>query len=193
MSSCGIQLGARWQFCSTTQMPLFAPSAISAAALGPCPWPRETATRREAISRSPVKGGGQSVREMQQPGGGASRVAAIHTLPTCKLQQSRRGVGAGREYEDERCDGGRVGIAGMQVERRRLDIPDGRGGGPCVGEAERWGMPGEDNKVKNGEICKGKTCRPPPPLSHFLPRLASTNSCTAGTTLSGRMQRTTNT
>eukprot|EP00955_Chlamydomonas_euryale_P023543 248973-Chlamydomonas_euryale.AAC.1 len=54
LSSDGIQLGARWQFCSTTHNPLLAPSSMSAAALGPCPCPSDTACSRAAMSRSPA-------------------------------------------------------------------------------------------------------------------------------------------
>jgi len=46
LSSVGIQLGARWQFCSTTQQPDDCASVIRAAALGPWPWPREMAVNR---------------------------------------------------------------------------------------------------------------------------------------------------
>lgn len=46
LSSVGIQLGARWQFCSTTQQPDACASAMRAAAFGPWPWPREMADSR---------------------------------------------------------------------------------------------------------------------------------------------------
>lgn len=46
LSRVGIQLGAKWQFCSTTQQPEAWASAMSAAALGPWPWPREMAENR---------------------------------------------------------------------------------------------------------------------------------------------------
>lgn len=37
----GIQVTAKWQFWSTTQSPVFWPSAIIFWASGPCPWPRD--------------------------------------------------------------------------------------------------------------------------------------------------------
>lgn len=43
--------------CSTTHIPLWAPSAISAAALGPCPCPSDTAVNREAMLHSPTEEG----------------------------------------------------------------------------------------------------------------------------------------
>jgi len=36
-----IQVTARWQFCRTTQSPVFCPYWIIFSATGPCPWPSE--------------------------------------------------------------------------------------------------------------------------------------------------------
>lgn len=41
LSSVGIQLVARWQFCSTTHVPSLMALSIIWAAMGPCPCPRE--------------------------------------------------------------------------------------------------------------------------------------------------------
>mmetsp|Transcript_36834 Transcript_36834/g.85617 ORF Transcript_36834/g.85617 Transcript_36834/m.85617 type:complete len:204 (-) Transcript_36834:523-1134(-) len=40
-SSCGIQLAARWQFCSRTQLPRSVAATMRRSAMGPWPWPRE--------------------------------------------------------------------------------------------------------------------------------------------------------
>ena len=37
----GIQVTAKWQFCSTTQSPVFWPYCIIFSATGPWPWPNE--------------------------------------------------------------------------------------------------------------------------------------------------------
>ena len=41
-SSVGIQDTAKWQFCSTTQVPSFTPLSTMRRAIGPCPWPRDS-------------------------------------------------------------------------------------------------------------------------------------------------------
>lgn len=110
---------------------------------------------------------------------------------TCKLQQGCCRVRSGRKHKDERRDRRRVGVAGMQVERGRLDIPSERA-------QARW----VDERQQNAGLdpsCEPSTPSQANPASlsyqsflptHFLPRFCSTNSCTAGTTLSGRMHRT---
>ena len=40
-SSDGIHDGAKWQFCSRTQLPSTTAFSISAVAIGPWPWPSE--------------------------------------------------------------------------------------------------------------------------------------------------------
>ncbi len=40
-SRIGIQVTAKWQFCNTTQSPVFCPYWIIFSATGPCPWPKE--------------------------------------------------------------------------------------------------------------------------------------------------------
>ena len=37
LSRVGMKLGARWQFCSSTQLPICLASSMAACALGPCP------------------------------------------------------------------------------------------------------------------------------------------------------------
>lgn len=37
ISSCDIQLLAKWQFCNNTQLPILVASVISLEAIGPCP------------------------------------------------------------------------------------------------------------------------------------------------------------
>lgn len=37
----GIHVTAKWQFCNTTQSPVFCPYCIIFYATGPCPWPNE--------------------------------------------------------------------------------------------------------------------------------------------------------
>lgn len=46
ISSCDIQLWAKWQFCNTTQLPILVASDISLEAIGPCPWPNDKAEKR---------------------------------------------------------------------------------------------------------------------------------------------------
>lgn len=41
LSRVGIQEGARWQFCSITQVPSFTPFSIIRCAMGPWPWPKD--------------------------------------------------------------------------------------------------------------------------------------------------------
>jgi hypothetical protein len=46
LSSVGIQLVARWQFCRHTHSPRSMPAASSRSAFGPWPWPRDTFSKR---------------------------------------------------------------------------------------------------------------------------------------------------
>jgi hypothetical protein len=54
-SSLGIQLLARWQFCSTTQSPFLDDFSMIAAAIGPCPCPSEMACMRSRYDFSVAK------------------------------------------------------------------------------------------------------------------------------------------
>lgn len=60
LSRVGIQLGARWQFCNTTQQPEACASAMSAAALGPWPWPKEMA---DSLLAMPLSAAAQQQRK----------------------------------------------------------------------------------------------------------------------------------
>lgn len=89
-SSFPIQLFAKWQFCSTTQLPNFVPSSTIFDAIGPWPWPSES----------------EKSRFMPKPWSSANlRSVAMGSEPGVKMKISGMQL-CESSYDAERSNGG---------------------------------------------------------------------------------------
>mmetsp|Transcript_5664 Transcript_5664/g.19207 ORF Transcript_5664/g.19207 Transcript_5664/m.19207 type:complete len:248 (+) Transcript_5664:710-1453(+) len=91
-SSAGIQLAARWQFCSSTHPPLAVASSIMRAALGPCPCPIEMMIT--LLAPNPTSSANLSSAAVGSLPGESTKSSGLVTLDSAKLPGRSKGGGS---------------------------------------------------------------------------------------------------